>query len=158
MRLHRLYRRQGLPIPPERAWAFFSDPANLAAITPPWLGFRITSELPPAIYPGLIVTYRVRPFGRFAVRWVTEITQAHPPVFFVDAQRIGPYRFWHHQHRFTPIEGGVLMEDTVHYALPCGPIGELLHRPLVRPRLEAIFDYRCRVLAERFGELAETGV
>jgi hypothetical protein len=34
------------------------------------------------------------------------------------------------------------MRDTVRYALPLGPIGELAHRLLVRRDLERIFDYR----------------
>ncbi|HUH12506.1 MAG TPA: hypothetical protein VMK65_05330, partial [Longimicrobiales bacterium] len=34
-----LERSQEVPLPIEEAFAFFSDPANLARITPPWLGF-----------------------------------------------------------------------------------------------------------------------
>jgi len=151
MRLHRLCRRQSLPVSLDEAWAFFSDPSSLASITPPWLDFRSTSQLPQAAYPGLIVTYRLRPLGSLAVDWVTEITQMRRPDFFVDEQRFGPYRFWHHLHRFTAIAGGVEMEDVVHYALPLGPLGELAHRLSVARRLAAIFDYRRQALQARFG-------
>jgi hypothetical protein len=34
------------------------------------------------------------------------------------------------------------MRDTVRYALPCWPLGEVAHALLVRRDLAAIFDYR----------------
>jgi ligand-binding SRPBCC domain-containing protein len=153
MKLHRLDYSQRLALSPAAAWAFFTDPANLAAITPPWLGFEITGPLPAAIYPGLIVSYRIRPLGGAAVTWVTEITQLQPEEFFVDEQRIGPYRFWHHQHHFRPCTGGVEVTDLVHYRMPFGPAGELCHRLLVERRLGTIFAFRRGILAARFGEL-----
>ena len=41
MTVHVLERRQRLPVPAERAFAFFSDARNLEAITPPWLRFHV---------------------------------------------------------------------------------------------------------------------
>jgi ligand-binding SRPBCC domain-containing protein len=152
MRLERFAAVQRLAVGLEEAWAFFSDPRNLAVITPPWLDFRILSPLPPRMHPGMIVEYTVRPFGGVPVRWVTEITHVVEPVLFVDEQRFGPYRFWHHQHHFRPCDGGVEMEDVVHYALPGRLAGRALAGALVRRRVAAIFAYRRRVLAERFGE------
>lgn len=151
MKLHRLETVQRLPVTPQEAWDFFSDASNLARITPPSLGFEVTSPLPPRMYAGMIVTYRVRPLLGVPVRWVTEITHVDEPRLFVDEQRFGPYRFWHHQHLFAPVDGGVEMTDIVHYALPpgAGPLRGLL----VAPRLKEIFDHRRRVLAERFGTL-----
>ena len=67
MSLHRFEAEQVLPIDLEEAWAFFSNPANLNEITPPEMAFDVTSELPDAMYPGLIVTYRVRPLLGIAV-------------------------------------------------------------------------------------------
>jgi len=153
MKLRRLEERQRLALSLQAAWAFFSDPANLAAITPPWLAFEVSSPLPAVIYPGLIVSYRLRPLGGFAVTWVTEITHVRAGEFFVDEQRLGPYRFWHHQHRFRPCCGGVEMTDLVHYRLPFELPGDLLHRWLVAGRLREIFAYRREVLAARFGVL-----
>jgi ligand-binding SRPBCC domain-containing protein len=152
MRLHRLERRQRLPIGIEEAWAFFSDPANLAEITPPEMGFEITSPPTERMHAGMIVVYRVRPLARVPVTWVTEITHVEEPNFFVDEQRFGPYRFWHHQHRFLEVAGGVEIGDVVHYALPSG--AGLLRPILVAPRLDAIFEHRRRVLEARFGTLS----
>ena len=146
-----LRETQRLPISPREAWRFFSDPRNLPRITPPSLGLEVTSDLPGEMYPGMIITYRVRPIPWVSVGWVTEITHVRMPSLFVDEQRFGPYRFWHHEHHFREVEGGVEMEDIVHYALPFGTIGRVFGGPLVRRRLEQIFAFRRRFLAGEFG-------
>ena len=151
MKVHRMETVQRVPVPMEEAWRFFSDPRNLAKITPPSLGFQVTSPLPERVYAGLIITYKVRPLFGVAVSWVTEITHVDEPSLFVDEQRYGPYRFWHHQHLFRPVEGGVEMTDIVHYALPPG--GGLARGLLVAPRLKEIFDYRRGVLERTYGTL-----
>jgi ligand-binding SRPBCC domain-containing protein len=149
--MHRLHRTQRLAVPLEGAWDFFSDPRNLDAITPPGMRFRLVSDLPDRIYPGLMIEYRLRPLFNIPVTWVTEITHVDAPYRFVDEQRVGPYAIWHHEHRFTPIEGGVEIEDLVSYSLPFGPLGSLVEPFLVQPKLAEVFDYRRRVLASRFG-------
>ena len=151
MSLRRFEAVQVVPVSLDEAWAFFSDPANLAAITPPWLGFTVSSPLPARMHPGMIVTYTVRPFAGLPVRWVTEITHVVEGTLFVDEQRMGPYRFWHHQHHFRQVDGGVELRDIVHYALPFGPLGAALARWLVAPRIREIFRYRRRALVARFG-------
>lgn len=153
MKLYRLHQTQRLPISAQTAWAFFSDARKLPLITPAWLDFSLTNEPPARVHPGTLITYRIRPIARVPVRWVTEITHTAAPYFFVDEQRFGPYRFWHHQHRFRPVDGGgVEVEDLVHYALPpLGPVSRLAHAALVRPRLEAIFAYRRQALERHFG-------
>ena len=148
--LHTLERSQTLPVSLKAAWEFFSDPSNLCRITPHWLGFQITcSQLDP-MYAGQILTYTVQALPGIRTSWVTEITHVDRPFFFVDEQRMGPYAFWHHQHRFREQDGMVRMQDIVSYALPLGPIGELIHTLFVRRRLAAIFDYRQEVLAKTF--------
>lgn len=74
--------------------------------------------------------------------WVTEIKHVVPLRQFVDEQRLGPFRFWFHEHRFTPVEGGIVMDDLVTYAMPMGVLGEIAHRLLIKRRLETIFDFR----------------
>ena len=149
MRTYRLERTQIVPVSPLEAWAFFADPRNLPLITPPSLGLRITGELPPEMHPGMLITYRLTPFPFLPVTWVTEITQIDAPRLFVDEQRAGPYRFWHHEHHFRPVAAGTEARDVVTYALPFGPLG----RPaagVVRRQLEGIFDFRRRFLEQHF--------
>lgn len=141
---------QHLSVSADQAWAFFSDPRNLVRLTPPWLDLEITSPLPDRISPGTIICYRLRPFPGLSLQWVTEITHADPPRGFVDEQRLGPYRFRHHQHRFRETTGGVEVEDLVHYALPFGAVGRLIGQRAVARRLEGIFTYRRHVLDTMF--------
>lgn len=151
MAIHRFEAVQVLPTDMDTAWDFFSSPANLPAITPPWLGFKVTSKLPDAMYPGLFVTYKVSPIFGIALDWVTEITHISHKEFFVDEQRTGPYRIWHHEHHFRDVPGGVEMRDIVHYDVGFGFAGDLIAKRVVGPRVEAIFAYRQQVLNERFG-------
>ena len=98
-------RTQTLATTLDEAWRFFSDPGNLARITPPAMDFRITSAPQAATYAGQIYTYTVRPLLGISMTWTTEITHVSRPDFFVDEQRFGPYRFWHHQHFSARLRG-----------------------------------------------------
>ena len=151
MKIYRIDETQVLPITLEQAWEFFSNPGNLQDITPEWLNFEITSPVD-AMYPGQIITYRIKPILNIPTTWVTEIAQVREPYFFIDEQRFGPYRFWHHQHHFKAVEAGVEVRDVVHYGLPLGPIGQLTNRLLVGKRLHHVFAYRKQALIARFGE------
>ncbi len=75
----------------EKVWDFFSSPANLKQITPQSMGFDILEGGNGKMYPGQIISYRVRPLMGIPVKWVTEITHVNNMTFFVDEQRIGPY-------------------------------------------------------------------
>lgn len=151
MSVHRFDTTTVLPIPREEAWRFFSDPRNLARITPPEMGFAITCEVPEHVYAGLMITYHVRPMFNVPVTWVTEITSVVEGERFVDEQRAGPYAMWHHEHHFRDVPGGTEMRDIVHYAVPGGPLGDLVHHYVVARRVAEIFAHRRRVLDTRFG-------
>ncbi|HPR62681.1 MAG TPA: SRPBCC family protein [Thermoanaerobaculia bacterium] len=149
MGLFKIERRQVIPVSLTRAWGFFSDPGNLSAMTPSDLHLVVEGN-PPAMYEGMILTYRIRPVAGIAVRWVTEITHVREPHFFVDEQRMGPYRFWHHQHHFREVQDGVEVEDIVHYRIPWYPLSIPIHSLFIRPRLRGIFDYRSEKLRQIF--------
>lgn len=158
-KVYYLHTFQCLPLSLAEAWSFFSNPSNLASITPSWLDFTLLSDekelsaIQGEIRPGMIIRYRIRPILHLPVQWITEITQVHKPYLFVDEQRWGPYRFWHHQHLFQPIQRGVAIQDIVYYAFPLGPFGRLSHALLFRKRLEDIFVFRRLALEQRFGML-----
>jgi ligand-binding SRPBCC domain-containing protein len=141
MRVYRLERAQRLPAPPEDVFPYFADALNLERITPPWLGFRVISPGPLSMGAGTSIEYHLR-LHRLPVRWRTEIVLWDPPSRFVDVQRSGPYRLWHHTHSFEPLDGGTVMRDVVRYALPLGRLGALAHAGFVRRDLERIFDFR----------------
>lgn len=155
MKIYKLQEKQELGTTKKEAWEFFSNPGNLPLITPPWLDFSITSDVNCEMHPGMIVTYTVSPFLNFRMKWVTEITHIQEGEFFVDEQRFGPYKFWHHQHKFAEIPGGVLVEDLVHYALPLDPLSRLANGLIVKNQLKEIFQYRRQYLNKVFGPPAQ---
>lgn len=150
--MHKIEREQFLPISKEEAWNFFSSPKNLAKITPTSLGFKVHGEVPDAMYPGLFIEYTVSPLLGIPMKWVTEITHVSEGEYFVDEQRVGPYAIWHHEHFFKAVEGGVLMRDVVHYKVPFGLLGVLVHPIIVRPKLEQIFLFRWQTNERLFGK------
>ena len=152
MPIFRLEAAQTLPTDIESAWRFFSDPHNLAVITPPEMRFEITGEPPPEIHSGLIITYRLTPLPILPLRvsWATEITQVNAPYYFADDQIAGPYALWHHEHHFQEVEGGVLATDRVHWSLPLDPISSPVASYAVIPQLRHIFRFRARTLEARF--------
>ena len=152
MSIYSLKRTQKIPTTLEKAWDFFSSPANLSRITPETLRFKIISQHHgDQVYAGQLIEYKLSPIPGFRVYWMTEITHVVPDRYFVDEQRRGPYRLWHHQHHFRQIEGGIEMTDIVHYQLPLGFLGSLAHSLFVGRQLEGIFAYRRERIEEVFG-------
>lgn len=135
----------------EQAWAFFSSPANLQLMTPPELNLVPITEVPEQMYEGMFITYRVKPLFGIPMTWVTEITHLKHHQYFIDEQRLGPYRIWHHQHHFTEVPAGVRMTDVVDYRLPLGPVGVWLQKMLIGKKVVEIFEYRRQRLIELFG-------
>jgi ligand-binding SRPBCC domain-containing protein len=136
-----------LPKKPEEVFMFFSEAQNLQALTPDWLDFEVLTPRPIEMRPGALIDYRLRLHG-FPIRWRTEITTWEPPHRFVDEQKRGPYRVWHHEHRFEPRDGGTLASDLVRYAAPGGKLIDWL---FVRRDVERIFAFRRKKLLELFG-------
>ena len=150
--IHTLKRSQVIPTNIESAWDFFSDPRNLAKITPPELDFTVLRALPERIHAGMMIEYRVRPLLGIPARWLTEITSVDPGKSFVDEQRIGPYRIWHHEHHFKKLDASrTEILDKVTYVLPFRPFGDWFHSILVKPQLEKIFAFREKAVATLFG-------
>lgn len=141
MKLFQLRKIQQLPISLKDAWDFFSNPSNLSKITPPSMKFEITNSLPEQIYPGMMITYKVNPLPYWRITWVTEITHVTDKSLFVDEQRMGPYKLWHHEHHFRELADGVEMEDIVSYILPFRILGTVF-QPIISKRLDHIFTYR----------------
>lgn len=140
-----------LPISIDEAWDFFSSPKNLAKITPPHMGFIITSEFnDEKMYPGLLITYKVSPLMGIKMVWCTEITHVLDKQYFVDEQRFGPYAMWHHQHHFKVVAGGVEMIDIVDYAIPFGILGRMMNSILISSEIEKIFSFRAEKIKELF--------
>ena len=99
MRYGVLEREQLLGTSLEQAWNHFSDPRNLASITPAQLGLRIHD--PERLHPlqeGRIIHYTVSPLWGVPLRWTTRIGRVHPPILFEDFQLKGPAQERHCQN------------------------------------------------------------
>jgi ligand-binding SRPBCC domain-containing protein len=153
MAFYQLIITQKLPVTISEIWNFISSPINLKEITPERMGFVVTGNTcPEKMYPGMIITYKVRPLFNIKLNWMTEITHVKELEYFVDEQRIGPYSMWHHQHKIEPIEGGILMTDIVTYQPPMGILGAIANSLFIKKQLQEIFDYRKIALEKRFGK------
>ena len=142
-----LRAEQRLPAPRDRVFAFFSDARNLETLTPEFLNFRIVTPLPIEMREGCLIDYRLRVHG-LPLPWRSEISVWEPPHRFVDEQVRGPYRTWHHEHRFEEEAGETVVRDTVRYAVPGGA---LVNRLFVEPDVRKIFAYRQERLRVLFG-------
>ena len=152
MKIYTLHKTQKLPISPEKAWKFLSNPRNLKIITPDYMSLNIVSPIDRPLYTGQIIQYIVTPLLGIKTKWVSEITHIEDKKYFVDEQMYGPYSLWHHKHFIKEIEGGVEMEDIIDYKVPLGVLGQIMHPILVKPKLEEIFSYRQKKLIELFGK------
>lgn len=133
-------------------WDFISNPNNLKEITPPSLDFQVVSGGDESrMYAGMIITYVVKPVLGIPVKWITEITHVRDKEYFVDEQRLGPYKLWHHQHKIQPIENGVLMTDIVTYIPRFYFLGRIANRLFIKRKLREIFQYRTVAVEKRFG-------
>ena len=148
--IHAVDYEQWLPCSPAELFAFFSDPANLARLSPPFVGFRLLATSMPALAAGTRLDYRLSLHG-IPIRWQSAITLWEPPRRFVDVQTRGPYRTWEHTHDFEPSGNGTLVRDRVRYAIPFGALGELVAGRWVARDVAAIFAFRRVRLAELFG-------
>jgi ligand-binding SRPBCC domain-containing protein len=141
---------QFVPASLDVVWDFFSSPANLSKITPPEMGFLITSPMQPEMYAGMFITYKVSPALGIKLDWVTEITEINHRKFFIDEQRKGPYNIWHHEHHFKEVDGGVEMHDILYYDVPFGFIGSIANLIFVRNKVKQIFAFREKRILELF--------
>ncbi len=149
MSFHQFQRIQCIHQPVEVVWDFIVNPFNLKKITPKYMGFDIASQnIPSTIYPGMIISYKVAPLLGIKLNWVTEITHVQPQQNFVDEQRMGPYKLWHHQHLLEPCEEGTVMTDIVSYIPPFGVIGHMANKLTIQQQLKEIFDYRAKALQQ----------
>jgi ligand-binding SRPBCC domain-containing protein len=149
---YRLFNEQFLPVSISTAWDFFSTPKNLQAITPKELDFKITSIDGENAYAGQIITYSIKLNKIIRMNWVTEITHINEEDYFVDEQRFGPYKMWHHVHRFKSVNGGVLMTDVIHFKLPIRLFSTLGYKLFVKRNLNYIFSYRAAQLETLFNQ------
>ena len=151
MKIFKLNARQFIGRPIDEVFGFFSRPENLTLITPSNLHFNILTPRPLEMKQGAVIDYTIKIF-KVPIHWRTLITTYDPPFKFVDEQLKGPDNFWHHTHTFKEVSDGVEIYDEVHYGIPFGPLGSLLHALWIKKDLNHIFEYRKGVIDNIFKE------
>ena len=144
--LDHLHCETVVPVPLERAFAFFADAANLEALTPPWLRFRILTPMPVVMRPGAEIDYRITLYG-IPIPWRSRIDVWEPGVRFVDRELVGPYWWWYHEHRFEAATGGTRVVDHVEYVARARWVSS----GFVRRDLDRIFTHRRHMLGRLLG-------
>ena len=147
-KIYKLHRNYIVKTDIDSAWDFIRSPQNLKALTPDNLTLEFITDLPDEMYDGLLIEFRVGIplIGRQT--WLSEIKHIQEKHSFIDEQRVGPYKLWHHHHKIRPESAGVRFIDDVHYSLPFGPLGTLAHAVYVKKTLNRIFDYREAMLGK----------
>lgn len=148
--IYQLNREQHLDCTIDEAWEFFSTPRNLDKLTPDSVGFKITLCTSDEMHEGQMIGYKVKVAPFIWLTWLTEITLVEDRRHFIDEQRLGPYKIWHHIHSFEETECGVTMTDEVTYVLPFGFLGKVAHALFVKRQLKHIFDERRKLTDELF--------
>jgi ligand-binding SRPBCC domain-containing protein len=141
-----LHAETVVPAPLEQTFAFFADAANLERLTPPWLNLRIRTPLPLTMAEGLEIDYRIVLHG-LPIPWRSRIDVWEPGVRFVDRQVLGPYRWWHHEHRFESSGEETRVIDHIEFV----PRVRWITGPLVRRDVGRIFAFRKEELGRLFG-------
>lgn len=154
--IYQLKRKQELPCNMDEAWEFFATPKNLERLTPSSVSFKITHLSAEEMYEGQMIGYKIKIAPMVTTTWLTEITKVDDARenerLFIDEQRVGPYKVWHHIHHFKDNGDSVTMVDEVTYVLPFGVMGKLAHTLFVKSKLNYIFDQRRKLTEEIFGK------
>jgi uncharacterized protein (TIGR01777 family) len=142
--------KQFVPFPRSEVFSFFSRAENLEILTPPWLNFHILDQSTPTVKKETLINYKLNIHG-VPVKWRTLIKEWNPDSSFVDFQLKGPYKLWHHRHKFEDVPGGTLISDDVTFQIPGWIFGKML-LPLIKKDVQEIFAYRQEKIKELCAE------
>lgn len=142
----------------ETVFRWHSRGGAFERLVPPWESVRLAGPAA-RVEKGERQTVTF-PLGPLRGRWDSEITSVTPGSEFQDVQLAGPFAKWEHTHsmRAAPAGRGSVLEDSVRYALPLGPVGNLVAGRFVRRKLERMFAYRHRVTARDLARHAAVAV
>ena len=137
---HRISRSVIIAAPIEQVFHFHDNTDNLLKITPPHIKVAIESRGTPGL--GYEVHLRVRQFGVLTMNWHVKITEYVAPTRMVDEQISGPFASWKQMRDLRVVDGGTELTDTVEYAVPFGPLGQLANWLVIQREIEGMFAYR----------------
>ena len=140
--LYKITSSQHVDAKLDKVWDYYSRPANLESITPKSLSFKILNNPIEEMKEGDIIKFKMKLLPLINISWVTEIKSLKPLKYFIDEQKIGPYKLWHHRHSFEANRFGTTITDEIHFALPLKFISNILYTLFIKKKLKEIFEYR----------------
>lgn len=147
---HRVHQ-QLIPAHRQEVWRYLSRSRHLLDLTPSKFKLHIVNkELPDHLETGLRITYVMVFLGFIRTHWVSEITALENPIYFIDEQAKGPFRYWRHEHRLQDHPEGTLMTDHIQVEAPFGWIGTWLYHVWIKHQLDRNMLYRTQVMQETF--------
>ena len=155
--IQRVGFEQWIPVPLDRVFQFFSDPANLPRLMPPELAAEIRrieggSSASAGVGTQITLSVRLLPPLPLRASWVARIVEFEPGSHFTDVQVKGPFRYWRHRHGFESARraeaDGTLVRDDLEYDVGFGRLGDAVARWFVADRLRHTFQERQRRLEE----------
>jgi|TARA_B110000014_G_C20126036_1_gene599906 uncharacterized protein (TIGR01777 family) len=119
---------------------WFEHKGSFRRLMPPW---EVAEEVraDDTLEDGAQRVFRF-PMGPIKMTWVAEHLGYQPPEKFEDVMKKGPFRSWHHVHRFIEKDGVTVVHDEVDYQLPMGILGKIFGSRNVRNRLTRMFHAR----------------
>lgn len=133
---------------PQEVFAWYARAGAIERLAPPWEPVRV-EHAAGGLDDGARTVFRTSNPGPVAFRWIAEHTGYNPPHEFDDIQVSGPFASWHHRHLFDDRGSGrTRLTDAVTCELPWNELGTNALWPLVRSRLNRMFTYRHRQVAE----------
>lgn len=130
-------------------YRFHLDVQNARIVTPKFIVLRF-QHLPEKMTIGSTFTVEINQFG-FWMPWDIIVEQMIPDTLMVDRQfERGPFRYWRHEHRFTPVAGKTLLTDRIEYVLPFGIVGMIIDRLFFQFIQKQLFAYRHKKTVEYF--------
>ncbi len=126
--------------PPQLAFEFVANPANLALVTPPEMYLEIVDP-PLRVALGARIAARTSRYG-VKQTLVNEVTRFEEGVGFTDEQVEGPFKKMIHSHRVDAHEGGTQLTDTFDFEAPGGLLGFLVTNDRILSELKTLSAFR----------------
>jgi len=139
------HRASPMPVPVDVLEAWHARPAAFERLAPPWTDVRVkarTGGITAGDLTDGTLTFAIHQ-GPLSLTWVADHGPAPDGRGFTDTQRSGPFARWQHVHRFLAgPDGTSILDDTVAYDLPGGPIGALVGGAIGRAEVVRMFAFR----------------
>jgi ligand-binding SRPBCC domain-containing protein len=97
---------------------------------------------------GETVTWRAKHFGIWQ-NLTSKITDYSHPIFFADEMINGAFKSFRHEHHFSVIEGGTLMQDIFVFESPLGILGRFANWLFLKKYMTDLLTERNSVLKNK---------